>query len=234
MNYNPNMSEPTSFIAPDKKKEMLKNIDVLSFFHESTLERLAQESKEIPLKSDTIVFEEGDPGNAMYIVLEGEILIHQGEKPLTTMLPGTFFGEMSLIDDEPRSAHVIAMESSDLLVLRRDDFQRCLDETPRIAIGLLRALTRRLRLADSKIGGLVLLDVTGRVARILLEMADENDGVVIQKKVTHHQIAQMIGSSRETVSRTMRTLAEENLIEMVGKTIKVRNREAMEAAAGLR
>ncbi len=65
-------------------------------------------------------------------------------------------------------------------------------------------------------------------------MADENDGVVISKKVTHHQMAQMIGSSRETVSRTMRTLAEENLIEVVGKTIKVRNREAMEAAAGLR
>ena len=81
------MPEPTSFMAPDKKKEMLKTIDVLSFFHESTLERLAQESKEIPLKSDTIVFEEGDPGNAMYIVLEGEILIYQGEKSLTSMLP---------------------------------------------------------------------------------------------------------------------------------------------------
>ena len=126
------------------------------------------------------------------------------------------------------------MEKSNLLVLRREDFQRCLEETPRIAIGLLKALTKRLRLADSKIGGLVLLDVTGRVARLLLEMADENDGVVISKKVTHHQIAQMIGSSRETVSRTMRTLAEGNLIEVAGKTIMVRDREAMQAAAGLR
>ena len=76
--------------------------------------------------------------------------------------------------------------------------------------------------------------MTGRVARLLLEMADENDGVVISRKMTHHQIAQMIGSSRETVSRTMRSLAEEDLIEVVGKTITVRNREAMESTAGLR
>ncbi|MFB3070296.1 MAG: Crp/Fnr family transcriptional regulator, partial [Gemmatimonadales bacterium] len=99
---------------------------------------------------------------------------------------------------------------------------------------LLRALTKRLRSADSKIGGLVLLDVTGRVARLLLEMADENDGVVISKKVTHHQMAQMIGSTRETVSRTMRSLAGGKLIEVTGKTIKVRDRVAMETAAGLR
>jgi CRP-like cAMP-binding protein len=189
-------------------------------------------------KGSVILFED-DPGDALYVVIEGHVKVvligEDGrEVILATLADGDFFGEMSLIDDEPRSAHVIAMENSNLLVLLRDDFQRCLEDNPRIALGLLRALTKRLRLADSKIGGLVLLDVTGRVARLLLEMADENDGVVISRKVTHHQIAQMIGSSRETVSRTMRSLAEENLIEVAGKTITVRDREAMETAAGLR
>ena len=189
-------------------------------------------------KGSVILFED-DPGAALYVVIEGQVkvvLIGEAgrEVILATLADGDFFGEMSLIDDEPRSAHVIAMENSKLLVLLRDDFQRCLEDNPRIALGLLRALTKRLRLADSKIGGLVLLDVTGRVARLLLEMADENDGVVISRKVTHHQIAQMIGSSRETVSRTMRSLAEEDLIEVAGKTITVRDRKAMETAAGLR
>ena len=227
---------------PRESKDMLSHLRAIPLFEnvaEVDLEDIASQLIERRYSKGTVVVEEGLTGDYMYVIRSGRVKVIKAsddgrEKIMDFLEAGDFFGEMSLIDDEPRSAHVIAMESSDLLVLRRDDFQRCLDETPRIAIGLLRALTRRLRLADSKIGGLVLLDVTGRVARILLEMADENDGVVIQKKVTHHQIAQMIGSSRETVSRTMRTLAEENLIEMVGKTIKVRNREAMEAAAGLR
>ena len=140
---------------------------------------------------------------------------------------------MSLIDDEPRSAHVIAMENSRLLVLRRDDFHRCLESTPRIALGLLTALTKRLRQADSKIGGLVLLDVPGRIARLLLQLADENDGAVIKKKLTHHTIAQMIGSSRETVSRTIRSMTEQGLIGVSQKTISLKDRGALEHAAGI-
>src|SRR2546430_16191837 len=86
---------------------------------------------------------------------------------------GEFFGEMALIDDEPRSAHVIAMEDSTLLVLRREDFQGILKQTPSIALALLRELSRRLRRVDEKVGSLVLLDVNGRVAQLLLDLADE-------------------------------------------------------------
>jgi CRP/FNR family cyclic AMP-dependent transcriptional regulator len=139
---------------------------------------------------------------------------------------------MALIDDEPRSAHVIAMADSNLLVLRREDFQRRLQESPTIALGLLLEMSRRLRKADDKIGGLVLLDVNGRVARLLLQMADENDGKTITRRVTHHTIAQMIGSSRETVSRTIRDLADQGLIEVSRKAIVIKDRPALEAAAG--
>ncbi|MBI4421608.1 MAG: Crp/Fnr family transcriptional regulator, partial [Gemmatimonadetes bacterium] len=143
-----------------------------------------------------------------------------------------FFGEMALIDDEPRSAHVIAMVDSNLLVLRREDFQRRLQEAPSMALGLLRELSRRMRRADDKIGGLVLLDVNGRVARLLLQMADENDGKTITRRVTHHTIAQMIGSSRETVSRTIRDLADRGLVEVSRKTIVIKDRRSLQAAAG--
>jgi CRP/FNR family cyclic AMP-dependent transcriptional regulator len=89
-----------------------------------------------------------------------------------------------------------------------------------------------MRRADDKIGGLVLLDVNGRVARLLLQMADENDGKTITRRVTHHTIAQMIGSSRETVSRTIRELADRGLVEVSRKAIVIRDRPGLESAAG--
>ncbi|HKV70891.1 MAG TPA: Crp/Fnr family transcriptional regulator, partial [Gemmatimonadales bacterium] len=134
--------------------------------------------------------------------------------------------------DEPRSAHVIAMEDSTLVVLRREDFAPILSSTPAIAIALLRELSRRLRRVDEKVGSLVLLDVNGRVARLLLEMADENGGERITRRLTHHTIAQMIGSSRETVSRTMRELVDKGMIEVGRKEILVKNRTALAEAAG--
>src|SRR2546428_13949424 len=101
---------------------------------------------------------------------------------------GEFFGEMALIDDEPRSAHVIAMEDSTLLVLRREDFQGILKQTPSIALALLRELSRRLRRVDEKVGSLVLLDVNGRVAQLLLDLADEAAADPIPRRPTPHTI----------------------------------------------
>ncbi|PYO63882.1 MAG: hypothetical protein DMD28_00785 [Gemmatimonadetes bacterium] len=145
---------------------------------------------------------------------------------------GEFFGEMALVDDEPRSAHVIAMEDSTLLVLRREDFQGILKQTPGIALALLRELSRRLRRVDEKVGSLVLLDVNGRVAQLLLELADEAGSERITRRLTHHTIAQMIGSSRETVSRTMRDLVEKGYIDVSRREIVIRDRTALEASAG--
>ncbi len=145
---------------------------------------------------------------------------------------GDFFGEMSLIDEEPRSAHVIAMEDSNLLVIRREDFQAILQQSPGIAMGLLRELSRRLRRVDEKVGSLVLLDVNGRVAQLLLDLADEAGSDKITRRLTHHTIAQMIGSSRETVSRTMRELVDKGYIEISRREILIRDRAALEASAG--
>jgi CRP-like cAMP-binding protein len=139
---------------------------------------------------------------------------------------------MALIDDEPRSAHVIAMEDSTLVVLRREDFQHILLQVPAIALALLRELSRRLRRVDEKVGSLVLLDVNGRVAQLLLELADEEGGDRITRRLTHHTIAQMIGSSRETVSRTMRDLVDKGLIHISRKDITIQDRASLEAAAG--
>jgi CRP/FNR family cyclic AMP-dependent transcriptional regulator len=140
---------------------------------------------------------------------------------------------MALIDDRPRSAHVIAMEDSRLIVLYRQDFQRCLEQAPRIALGLLQSLSQRLRSADNKIGGLVLLDVPGRIARLLIELADQGDGKTISRRITHHTIGQMVGSSRETVSRTIKHLTDRALIAVTRAAIEICDRAGLEKEAGL-
>jgi CRP/FNR family transcriptional regulator, cyclic AMP receptor protein len=218
--------------------ETLRAIPLFAHLRDDELGRVATAVRERSYPKHSIILFEDDPGDALYVVVTGQVKVvligEDGREVILSVLgSGDFFGEMSLIDDEPRSAHVIAMEDARLLVLRREDFQRALEETPRIALGLLRALSGRLRRADDKIGALVLLDVFGRVARALLELSAEADSGLISRRVTHNMIAQMIGSTRETVSRTMRELADRGLIEVTRKGIRIADRTALRAAAHL-
>ncbi len=241
---------------------MLRDVPLFTQLRESDMERIAQAAHTRTYAKNSIIAFEDRPGEALYVVLSGQVKIvltaEDGrEVILSTRSKGDFFGEMSLIDDQPLSANVIAMEDSELLILHREDFQRCLEELPMVAFGLLRAFCKRLRQADSKISSLVLQDVPARVAGLLLEMADQNDGVNISQQLTHHLIAQMVGSSRETVSRAMGDLTTQGLIEVSRQSatipnrrkvrpgragpdtvevsrrvIRIRNREGLEGAAG--
>jgi CRP-like cAMP-binding protein len=184
-------------------------------------------------KGSVILFED-DPGDALYLVASGQVKVvligEDGREVILSVLgEGAFFGEMALLDDEPRSAHVIAMEDSVVLALRREDFRARLRASPEVAIALLKELSRRLRRADDQIGSLVLLDVGGRVAELLVRLADEEGGDRITRKLTHATIAQMIGSSRETVSRTMRDLQDKNLVAVTRQEIVLTDRAGLAA-----
>ena len=216
----------------------LRSIPLFSQLREGDIWRIreAAVARSYP-KDSTIIFENDSP-EALYVVLAGQVkLVHTSEDGreviLATRGKGDFFGELSLIDEKPISAHVIAMQESELLILRRDEFRRCMNDMPGISVGLLRALAARLRRADSMIGGLVLLDVKGRVARLILELAEQNDGMNVPKGITHQTIAQMIGASRETVSRTLREITTAGLINVTGRRIAVGDREGLEATAQL-
>jgi CRP/FNR family transcriptional regulator, cyclic AMP receptor protein len=189
-------------------------------------------------KGSVILFQD-DPGDSLFILRTGRVKVvligEDGREVILGVLePGAHFGELALIDDQPRSAHVIAMEDAQLLILRREDFRRRVDANPSVAWALLQELSRRLRRADEKIGGLVLLDVPGRIARLLLDLADEGGAPTIDKVLTHQTIAQMIGASRETVSRAMKDFQEAGLIRVDRRRIAVANREAMEKRAQVR
>ncbi|HEY1089491.1 MAG TPA: helix-turn-helix domain-containing protein, partial [Burkholderiaceae bacterium] len=123
-------------------------------------------------------------------------------------------GEMSLIDNEPHSATVRAEVQTDMLVLGRMEFSRCLPESSSLSYAILRGLVARLRNADRQIESLALLDVYGRVARTLLDMSEEEKGIkIIRGKVSRQDMAKVVGASREMVSRVMKDLEDRGVIE---------------------
>lgn len=215
----------------------LHSVSIFSRLRDEDVEQLATgvRSRTYPKKS-VIIFQD-DPGDALYLIASGRVKIvltaEDGrEVILSTREKGDSFGEISLIDDEPRAAHVIAMENSELLILHRDHFQRCVEEIPGIALGVLRSMCVRLREADSLIGGLVLLDVPGRLAQLIFRMVDKDDPSLSLVGLTHQTMAQMAGSTRETVSRTIRNFVDKGWIESARKRVIIKNREALEALVG--
>jgi len=218
--------------------ERLRAVPLFSHLGGAELERLAAVVRERHYPKNSMVLFADDPGDTLFIVVRGQVKVvlvgEDGREVILSILKdGDFFGEMALIDDRPRSASVIATAASDTLVLRRADFQQCLETSPRIALGLLQELSRRLRFADDKIGGLVLLDVNGRIARLLLQLAEEHGGSEIPRPATHHTLAQMVGSSRETVSRTLRDLQTQGLIDVRRDRIALIDRDGLVKLAGM-
>ena len=165
------------------------------------------------------VVHEGDRTDFVYFVLTGNLKVmvsdEDGREVILTILgQGEMFGEMGVLDDSPRSASVVAVSASDLVTIAKSDFKRLMQENFELAWHVMCNLTRRLRDADRKIESLALMDVYGRVARLLLEMSEEIDGLkVVRKKVSKQDIAKMIGASREMVSRVMKDLGVRGLIE---------------------
>src|SRR3954463_8972291 len=189
--------------------DFLATVPLFSGLQRDEIQRFAELTRERSYPKGSVILFQDDPGDALFVLRAGRVkVVLIGEDAREVILgvlePGAHFGELALIDDQPRSAHVIAMEDAMLLILRREDFRRRVDANPSVAWALLQELSKRLRRADEKIGGLVLLDVPGRIARLLGDLADETGGTNIEKALTHQTIAQMIGASRETVSRAMK------------------------------
>jgi CRP-like cAMP-binding protein len=203
------------------------------------LQRFGELTREKFYPRGSVILFENDPGDSLFVVRQGRVKVvligEDGREVILGVLGvGEHFGELSLIDDRPRSAHVIAMDDSHLLVLRREDFRKRVESSPAVAWSLLTEMSRRLRRADEKIGGLVLLDVPGRIARLLLDLAAETGGETIEKALTHQTIAQMIGASRETVSRAMKDFQDANWVTVERRRITISDRVALEQRAQAR
>jgi len=208
---------------------VLKTVPLFTSFPEDQLRMLTTMVTRKSAPRSTTIMAGGDPIDSLYIVLSGRLKVmmsdSEGKEVILTILgPGEFFGEMGLIDDEPRSATVMTIEPCELLSIAKRDFKKCLAENFEMAMAVMRSLVKRLREADRKIGSLALLDVYGRVARLLLDMSENVDGEkVVTKRLPKQDIAKMIGASREMVSRVMKDLQTGGYIEMRGSTIVLRD-----------
>jgi CRP/FNR family cyclic AMP-dependent transcriptional regulator len=208
---------------------LLRNVPLFAGLDDAQLKVLARVIVRMGFGRNTTIIRAGDPTDTLYIVINGRLKVllcdDQGREVILSLLgPGEVFGEMGLLDDSPRSANVVTQEPCELLSISKADFKRILAENSDLSLMVMRGLVKRLREADRKIGSLALMDVYGRVARLLLEMAEDVDGEkVVVKKVSKQDIAKMIGASREMVSRVMKDLQLGGYLEVRGRSIVLRD-----------
>jgi CRP-like cAMP-binding protein len=201
---------------------ILRQIPLFAELDYDELVKLASCLQTEKFKKDTSVVLETDEGSTLFIIKKGQVKISRGsnsgrEVILAILGEGDFFGEMSLLDGLSRSANVITLTDSELLLLHRDDFLLFIEKNPQIAISLLKELALRLRKSDSQIKSLSLFDATGRVAAALIHFAEDRgiikDGVVQLKGLpSQRDLANMAGTSRETISRVLNRFIEEGIV----------------------
>ena len=203
----------------------LRTFSMFNGIPEDTLQTMAHRAILRRVARGATVLHVDAPIDFVYLILSGTLKVlvcdEQGREVIFGILgPGELFGEMGMLDDSPRSATVVAMSTSQLVVIGKRDFRHFLDDNPEISRYVMRNLVQRLRRADRKIESLALLDVYGRVARLLLDMAQSVDGQrVVTQRIAKTDIAKMVGASRETVGRVMSDLQHQGLIEQGGGRI---------------
>ena len=208
--------------------DLIRRVPLFSTLTQAQAEAVADSVVKRRFKRGECIVEQGKKSNCLAIVLTGRARVmttdtRGREVILATMNPGDYVGEMSLIDNQPHSATVKAEVQTDVLILGRTEFARCLPENTSMAYAVMKGLVQRLRHADRKIESLALMDVYGRVARALLEFArtDKDGQLFIKDRVSRQDVAKMIGASREMVSRVMKDLEDRGFIEVAedGSTI---------------
>ncbi len=209
---------------------MLKNIPLFSNLAESDLAILSSHAVTKKFAKNTIIINEGDETDSLYIILSGKIKAflsdeHGKEIILDMAGPGEYFGEVALLDEAPRSASVMTLEPSSFLIISKGDFKNCVAKNPDIAISLIKELTHRIRVLTSSVKGLALRDIYGRVAETLLNLAAEEKGtLVISERPTQQELANMVGASREMVSRILKDLTTGGYIEVEDKKITIKRK----------
>ena len=200
--------------------DLLRRVPLFSLLTVAQAEVISGAVIKRRFKRGEALVEQGQKSNALFILLTGSARVMTSDSRgreviLATLDQGDYLGEMSIIDNEPHSATVRAEVQTDVLMLGRAEFARCLTENASMSLVVMRGLVKRLRHADRKIESLALLDVYGRVAHALLDfaVADAQGQLLIKEKISRQDLAKMVGASREMVSRVMKDLEERGFIE---------------------
>ncbi|MBI3924988.1 MAG: Crp/Fnr family transcriptional regulator [Armatimonadetes bacterium] len=224
--------------------ELLREVPLFSKFSNEDVGALTTIVKRRSYPKAHVLFHQGDPGEEFLVLTEGSVkveLMNQDGKELTLAIlkPYQFLGELALLDDVPRSATVVTMEKTDFLVINKRDFARMLDTYPRMCFPMLRQLTRRVRILTDDIASMAFLDSYARVSRKILALAEEmgqvhEDGsIYIDQALTHQQLANLVGTTRETVTKILNEMKDRDLISIRRHRITVVDPEELAERANL-
>ena len=206
---------------------MLRKIYLFSELPEEDLQAVSNLATTRTYPKNTIIISEGDDSDSLYAVLSGKVKVYLSDDDGREIIiniqgEGEYFGELALLDDSPRSASVMTLEETKLAVISKSSFEKCLSNNPQLALHIIRELSSRLRNLTQNVKSLALMDVYGRVARTLLDMAEPTgEKLEIRQKLTQRDIASMVGASREMVSRILKDLSTGGYITIQNKTITI-------------
>jgi CRP/FNR family cyclic AMP-dependent transcriptional regulator len=211
--------------------DFLRKVPLFSELDADELQQLAGVVREHHYKKNVTIFHFDDPGNAMFILKSGLVKVtiedQDGREIIIRMLyPTDFFGEMSLIDNMPRSATVTTQEPSEALIIYREQFLELIEKSPKLLLNMTAVLSRRLRRVNELIRSLAFFDVYGKVARVLLTLATEKGraterGTVIDLRLTQQELAELAGMSRETMTRTLRDFQQAGVVRIESGIITI-------------
>jgi len=232
-------------VAADRRViagEALRRCPLFSRVDDATLARCTDSLRSRRYRRSETIFHQGDPGDSLYIIESGAVKIvlpdPEGEEGaiIATLGPGDFFGELALLDGEEHSATAMALEPTDALVLRRDAFDRLVDEEPNLRRALFAGLVGELRRLTNHVGELHFLNLPGRLARRIVRMAREahpaaTGEIRLSWPYSQSELAGMIGGTRQTVNRLLADFAAEGLILIEKETLVVPDIDRLERAA---
>lgn len=210
--------------------ELLAGSELFAGFDGRALEEIVDSSAAVSLRRNDVVFEEGDDADQLFVVKDGRIAIANAsadgrESVFALMEAGDLFGDMPLFDGGRRSAQARALEPSELVAIPYPVIRRILERQPELLWGVVGLLSRRLRTTDEALADSVFLDVTGRTAKRVLELAGDNDEFFLP--VTQEELAGMVGASRERVNKALAAFIRLGWLEQAERRYKITNREQL-------
>jgi CRP/FNR family cyclic AMP-dependent transcriptional regulator len=203
----------------------LRKVPLFAGLNDESLKNLEQTAIKRTYPKNAVIIHEEDQGDSLYIILSGKVRVYctdedGNEVTLGTRGPGEYFGELALIDEEGRTASVMTQSPCTFSVLGKSVFKDLLSEDPDMALRIIEVLSRRVRQLTEDVKSLALLDVYGRVARVLMDQAvPSGDKLVIEEKLTQQEIANRVGASREMVARILKELSSGDYISSEGKRL---------------
>ncbi|MFA5984603.1 MAG: Crp/Fnr family transcriptional regulator [Methylococcaceae bacterium] len=210
--------------------DILKCNELFKDLEESELKLIADLTSKKTVAKNAIVLSEGDTSDSMYIIKEGQVNVTLANEDgdefiLSTLHPGDNFGELSLLDDDPRSANIIAIEKCEFIVLNKADFFRLLQQNPTISISVIKYLCRKIRAVTSCAQGLALQNVYERIVNYLYSVAvPAENGALVTPRLTQPDIARHVGAGREMVNKLLNALKKGRYLEIENKVIIIKKK----------